>query len=419
MSFSLQHSSLMGSLTAPPAKSHAIRLLAGVAMAKGKSIIYNLGNSSDVRVAASIVNTHFADVVIDNNKVLVSSAEKKACNVIDCGESGLIARLFPVLKLLQACNFTVEGSGTLLHRPIALDLKQLNEFGVDIQTPNGNFLPVKFIGGQLKNGKYKIEGSRSSQFVSGLLMSLPLLDGDSELLVNDISSFPYIMLTVQTLKSFGINVFHQAPNRFIIPGNQHYCNGDYVVEGDWSSAAFLFAAGVLLGKVSISGLNPYSEQSDKNILEILQLANVDFAYENGIYSVQKSKILAFDYDFMHSPDLFPVALLLAVHANGVSRFTGISKLYLKESNRIDALCKEFSKSGVHIICLSEALIVTGNSNLRFAKYNSHNDHRVAMTLILHALACAEGGEIDSVDCIDKSYPHFLKDIVKIGGLVNE
>jgi 3-phosphoshikimate 1-carboxyvinyltransferase len=323
------------------------------------------------------------------------------------------------LKLLHTSSFTVKGSGTLLHRPIVIDLKQLKDFGVELQIPNGDFLPVNFVGGKLNAGKYIIEGSRSSQFVSGLLMSLPLIEGDSELLVHEISSFPYIMLTIETLKNFGVDVFHKAPNRFIIPGNQQYKSGDYTVEGDWSSAAFLFAAGVLLGEVSISGLNPNSEQSDRNILEILRLAHVDFDYEDGVYTVKKSKISAFDYDFLHSPDLFPVALLLAVHAKGICKFTGISKLQLKESNRIDALCKEFSKSGVNILCLREELIVTGSSDVRFAKYVSYNDHRVAMSLVLHALACREGGEIDAVHCIDKSYPHFLRDIIKLGGIINE
>lgn len=419
MSVKILKSSLDGEIICPPSKSYAIRLIAGSALSNGKCTLFNPGYSNDVNNAFKIVKDHFADVEKQGNSVIISNQGKKNSNTVYCGESALNARLFSVLKLLQNSNFTVSGEGTLLKRPIAADLVQLKKMGINISFTEDALLPINFNGGTLLPGKYVIDGSASSQFVSALLMCLPLLKQNSELVVKNISSLKYLELTIDVLKKFNVFIEYYSPNNFRINGNQKYLHREFITESDWSSAAILFAAGALNGYISIKGLNPNSIQADKDILKILSLANVSWKYSNGIYLVNKSDIKAFNYDFTNAPDLFPPAMILAANANGNSIFTGLNKLKIKESNRLEAMCNELSKIGVETNLQEDELVVVGGIKQKYAYFKSYNDHRIAMVLSIQCLNLENGGEIDNIECISKSYPNFISDIKNIGGLINE
>lgn len=419
MSVKILNSFLLGDINCPPSKSYAIRLIACSALANGKCTLLNLGNSYDVINALSIVNEHFADVEKQGNSVIISNQKKKYSSTVYCGESALNARLFSVIKLLQKSSFTVSGKGSLIKRPIATDLIQLKNMGISINFTRNTLLPIDFNGGTLLPGKYIIDGSASSQFVSALLMCLPLLHQNSELVVKNISSNKYIKLTIDVLSKFNVFIDYNSPNIFKIKGNQKYFQGDFFSETDWSSAAILFVAGALNGDISIKGLNPNSNQADKDIVNILNLTNVTWSFTNGLYKVKKSNIRAFDYNFTSSPDLFPAAMILAANANGKCVFTGLDKLKIKESNRLNVMCTELSKIGVETNLQEDELEVVGGIKQKFADFKSHNDHRIAMALAVQCLNLENGGKIDNIECISKSYPGFISDIKNIGGVINE
>jgi len=291
--------------------------------------------------------------------------------------------------------------------------------GISINFTRNTLLPIDFNGGKLLPGKYIIDGSTSSQFVSALLMCLPLLHQNSELVVKNISSNKYIKLTIDVLSKFNVFIDYNSPNIFKIKGNQKYLQGDFFSETDWSSAAILFVAGALNGDISIKGLNPNSNQADKDIVNILNLTNVTWSFTNGLYKVKKSNIKAFDYNFTSSPDLFPAAMILAANANGKCVFTGLDKLKIKESNRLNVMCTELSKIGVETNLQEDELEVVGGIKQKFADFKSHNDHRIAMALAVQCLNLENGGKIDNIECISKSYPGFISDIKNIGGVINE
>jgi 3-phosphoshikimate 1-carboxyvinyltransferase len=419
MSVKILNSSISGEIYCPPSKSYAIRLIACTALAKGRCNLQNLGKSNDVINALNIVNLHFADVEKYGISTIILNQQTKISETVFCDESALNARLFPVLKLLHTTRFSVTGKGSLLKRPVGNELIQLKNMGLEINTANNELLPIRFDGGKLLPGKYTIDGSSSSQFVSALLMVMPVLKENSELMVNNISSLKYIELTIDVLKNFNIFIDFKHPNKFIICGNQKYISGDYSAEADWSSAALLFVAGILCGSVSILGLNHNSKQADKDILKIMRLANITWLYSNGTYTVNKSNIEAFDYDFTNSPDLFPAAMILAANANGICKFAGLDKLKIKESNRLKAMCAELSKIGVETRLQGDELVIFGGVKQKFAQFESYNDHRIAMALTIQCLNLENGGKIDNTECINKSYPDFIKDIKNIGGLIYE
>jgi 3-phosphoshikimate 1-carboxyvinyltransferase len=324
--------------------------------------------------------------------------------------------MFSPIAALYDAEITMVGANSLKNRPMFMIEEALNQLGVKCTSTDGN-LPLT-IQGPLVGGKIEIDGSISSQLLTGLLMALPLATKDSEIQVNNLKSKPYIDMTIQILKSFGISIINSGYDLFKIPGNQKYTSQNYTVEGDWSGGAFHLVAGAINGELTVEGLSMDSMQSDMAIIRAMQKAGADITISETKIEVSKSKLNAFDFDATESPDLFPPLVALACYCSGVSSIRGVSRLVHKESDRASALREEFGKMGVKIEIKDDVMFITG-SKPRGARVESHEDHRIAMALAVASLGATSRVFIRDSQCVAKSYPGFFDDLRLLGAKVHE
>lgn len=411
----VKYSEVKGVVQAPPSKSLMQRAVALSLLSNKTTRITNSGYCIDSLSAIKIAENMGAEITIDNNAIVIKGKLKLKSNIIDCRESGLCMRMFSVIASLFSSPITITGNGSLLERPVNMIETPLKELGVKCTTNNG-FLPI-IVCGPIKAGTTTVDGSISSQFITGLLITLPLLNGDSEIILNNATSKPYIDLTIQSIKDFGVDIENNNYQSFKIKGNQKYCRKVYNIEGDWSSASFLFVAGAIAGKVNITGLNINSKQADIKILEVLQKAGADVIINKNDIEVKKNKLTQFGFNATECPDLIPPIIALAANCKGKSVIKGATRLIHKESNRAEILKEVFAKLGIKIIIQDDLLIVTGGE-IKSSKINPHNDHRIAMAATIAAITSKEPVIINDIECINKSYPDFFNDIQKIGIMIN-
>lgn len=413
----IQNSNIKGSLTPPSSKSMMQRALAAAALAKGETIILNPCKCDDASAATGIIKKMGAEVKHLGHKLIVKSNELKAPESVMVGESGLSLRMFSPILALNPEQVEINGRGSILKRPVHNILEGLEELGITCENPGKGLLPFQLEGGY-KNNKAVINGALGSQFLTGLLMALPCRKEDTILEVTNLKSIPYINMTLDLLKDFGIEISHENYKRFTIKGNQQYKATEYTIEADWSSVAPLLVAGALKGKVSLENLNPYSYQADIAILDALKKCGASLHWKENSLTVEKKALNAFEFDATHCPDLFPPLVALAVHCNGDTRIKGVHRLEHKESNRGIVLQKEFGKLAVPIRIEGDEMVIPGG-RLIGGITNSNNDHRIAMALAVAGLNSKYPVEIGDHDCVAKSYPDFFKDLRKIGGGVAE
>ncbi len=407
---------IKGKIKAPPSKSMTQRVIATATLAEGQTVIINPSGCDDSLAAMGIAEALGAKVEPAGNQLRITGGGQIKDTSLNCGESGLAIRMFSPIAALHPVEITMDGVGSLRKRPMLMIGDALDQFGVKCISSDG-FLPLT-IKGPLMGGKCEIDGSVSSQLLTGLLMALPLAKKDSEVRVRNLKSKPYIDMTIQTLKDFGINVSNDNYNLFRVPGNQKYKSRRYEVEGDWSGGAFLLVAGVINGQLKITGLRSDSKQSDLKILTALEKAGANIIYGDGFIEVSKSTLKAFDFDATESPDLFPPLVTLAAYCNGKSTINGVSRLIHKESNRAAALMQEFGKMGIKIEINGDLMIVTGGL-IKGALISSHGDHRIAMAAAVASLGAEDKIIIEDSDCVAKSYPEFFNDLRITGALVQK
>jgi 3-phosphoshikimate 1-carboxyvinyltransferase len=335
---------------------------------------------------------------------------------LNCGESGLAIRLFSPVAALYDAEITMTGAGSLKKRPMQMIGDALNQLGVKCSSTDG-FLPLT-IKGPMKGGYCEIDGSVSSQLLSGLLMSLPLADEKSVIKVNNLKSKPYIDMTLGVLRDFGIMITNENYELFRVPGQQKYLPLTYEVESDWSGGSFLLVAGAINGTLKVSGLRNDSFQSDMAILKALGRAGATMKISEGKVEISRSEMKAFEFDATESPDLFPPLVALASYCKGVTKLKGASRLAHKESDRASALSEEFGKMNINVEIIDDYLIVTGGK-VKGARVNSHDDHRIAMAAAVAALGASDTVYIKDSHCIAKSYPGFFNDLRKVGAVVHE
>jgi 3-phosphoshikimate 1-carboxyvinyltransferase len=292
----------------------------------------------------------------------------------------------------------------------------LKQLGVKCTSSKG-FLPLK-IRGPLVGGKIEIDGSISSQLLTGLLMALPLAAKDSEIKVNNLKSRPYIDMTMQILRSFGIMVHNTDYTLFQIPGNQKYIPQNYIVEGDWSGGAFLLVAGAVNGHLTVQGLRTESMQSDMSIINAIEKAGAKIKISENQIEISKSGLKAFDFDATDSPDLFPPLVALASYCDGISYIKGVSRLIYKESDRAATLRDEFGKMKIKIEIRDDLMSVTGGQP-QGARVESHDDHRIAMAVAVASLRATGMVSIRDSQCVAKSYPGFFDDLRSLGAVIHE
>lgn len=403
-----------GAIISPSSKSFAQRAIAVASLADGCSIIRNVTWCGDVMSALNAAGALGASYGIENGNLLIYGKAEPVSGTIDCGESGLSIRMFAPIAALNNEQFIITGTGTLLKRPVHILEEPLKLLGVEITTNNG-YPPVK-IKGPLKNKNITVDGSVSSQVLTGLLIAMPLVQGNSEIKTKSLASKNYIDITLSVMKTFGVSVDNNGYDSFLIEGGQKYKPAEIEIEGDWSSAAFILTAAALSGKVKIKKLSVNSLQPDKIIFNILQQSGATVkAVDNNVTCKQK-QLKAFTFDACNCPDLFPPLTALACRCNGRSRIHGVQRLVYKESNRLEVLIREFSKTGSRLFCEDNTLVIEPGE-LQPAEIFPENDHRIAMAAAVLYCGSDKIVVINQAECVNKSYPGFWEDLKCLGSII--
>jgi 3-phosphoshikimate 1-carboxyvinyltransferase len=416
MERSVEPSFVRGDVKAPPSKSMTQRAIAAALLADGQSVLLNPSYCDDSLAAMSIAVSLGARVEPQADRMKITGSGELKEKKLNCGESGLAIRLFSPVAALFDAEITMTGAGSLKKRPMNMIGDALNQMGVKCSSADG-FLPLT-IRGPLKGGYCEIDGSLSSQLLSGLLMSLPLADDNSVIKVHNLKSKPYIDMTLGVLRDFGIMITNEKYELFRIPGQQKYLPVTYEIESDWSGGSFLLVAGAINGDLQVSGLRTDSFQSDMAILKAFERAGAIMKISGGKVEISKSDLEAFEFDATESPDLFPPLVALASYCKGITKLKGASRLTHKESDRASALSEEFGKMNIKVEISDDYLIVTGGK-VKGARVNSHDDHRIAMAAAVAALGASDTVFIKDSHCIAKSYPGFFEDLRKVGAVVHE
>ena len=403
---------LFGEVTPPCSKSYAQRALAAALLASGRTTLRGIELCRDTLSAIATIKALGAEVEIaDDNTLYIDGGLKPRCRRLNVGEAGLAARLFTPVASLHNEPITIEGEGTLLHRPMAMMVEPLQELGVKVRDGGGR-LPIE-VCGPMRGGRITVDGSMSSQFVTGLLLSLPLAERDTTIEVEGAVSTPYIDMTLETLERFGAEVMYNEGDysQFYIEGGQSYKPVDYTIESDWSAAATIMVAAAIAGEVTIKNISTLSRQADTAICRALERAGASIIIEESTITVAHRKLEAFEFDATQCPDLFPALVALATAAEGVSVISGIGRLRGKESDRGEVLRAEYAKLGIDIELDYDAdqMRVVGGP-IESAEVDSHDDHRIAMSLAITALRTDKEITIRNRECVAKSYPSFFDDL---------
>ena len=413
MSRKVAENILKGTISNPPSKSDGQRVLLAAALAKGVSTVSNLGNSNDVLVMLRNIEILGAQVIqISPSIVQIKGIDNFPEQAqVDIGESGLGLRLLTAVCACHSGTHKFIGHGSILKRSQNFYKQNFDSKEIKIKSNNG-FLPIE-ISGTLVGGKYLVDGSMSSQYISGLLMGLPLLKENSILEVTNLKSTPYVSMTLNTLNHFGIEIEQTNFPHFKIKGNQNYESTNYKVEADWSSASYWLVAAALGNEITLTGLNLESYQADRAMLKALETANCEVIVEEGRIKVNGNFRASFSFDATDCPDLFPALVTLAAFCDGVSILKGVRRLINKESNRGLVLQTEFAKLGLKIELIDNEMRVHGGSHLKSARLDSHNDHRIAMCLAIAGTKINGGVSIENPEVVSKSYPEFWNDLERL------
>lgn len=399
---------LKGVVAPPCSKSYAQRALAVALLAKGRSVLRNMDFCKDTLSALDCIQMLGAKVErTDDNTIVVDGGLAPQSDSLCVGESGLSARLFTPIASLCSEPIIINGEGTLLYRPMDMMIHPLRRLGVDVRDGGGR-LPIE-VCGPMQGGEIDVDGSVSSQFVTGLLLSLPLADNDTVINVAGAVSKPYLDMTIDTAARFGVAIEHNDYEQFYIAGGQSYTPTDYAVEGDWSAAAMLLVAGAVAGEVTVKNLSMLSKQADVAVCDALVRAGAELTTEDNTVTAAHRELRGFEFDATNCPDLFPALATLAAAAEGESRIVGTRRLEHKESNRAEAIRKEFGKIGIEVD-LSEPNVmkITGGKITGGVEVESYGDHRMAMTLAVAALLSDREITIKGAECVSKSYPDFFE-----------
>lgn len=414
MDKSVSAGSVKGIIAPPSSKSYAQRAIALALLAQGKSILRNIEFCKDTRSALSCIEALGAKVeVLDHNTIAIEGGLRPQTNTLQVGESGLATRLFTPIASLWHEAVTIQGEGTLLHRPMIMMIEPLRALGVEVRD-GGGYLPIE-VKGPIHGGEIEVDGSISSQFITGLLLSLPLAEDDTTLHVTSPVSTPYIDMTIDTARLYGIEIMQKEGDytEFFIEGGQKYTPADISIEGDWSGASSMLVAGAIAGEVTVKNISTLSKQADTAIIRALERAGAGIIIEQDSITVSKRPLKAFSFDATNAPDLFPALAALAAAAEGVSTIIGTSRLRHKESDRAETLRQEYEKLGIEIDISEENVMKIRGGAIKSAAVFSHGDHRIAMSLAVSALRCEGEVIIEQAESVEKSYPTFFEDLESI------
>ncbi len=401
MKITIQKGKAEGCVKAPPSKSMAHRLLICAGLSEGESVIHGISDSLDVQATAACLSTLGAGCRIENGTAYIKgidAASAKPLASLSCNESGSTLRFFVPIALLSGNNVLLEGAPSLFRRPMEVYETLCAEHSLFFSKDERS-LAVK---GPLTSGEYRVKGNISSQFISGLLFALPLLEGDSTVMITPpVESRSYIGLTVDALATFGIKVFWQDDHTLRIPGSQRYRAAETAVEGDYSNAAFFAALKALGNPVTVEGLAESSLQGDK-------------VYERLIPMLLRGTPTIHIGD---CPDLGPILLALAAARNGAV-FTGTARLKIKESDRAEAMASELRKFGTTVTVKEDSIVVyPSDFHAPSEELCGHNDHRIVMSMAV--LATLTGGTVRGAEAVAKSFPDFFQKLKSLGIVLSQ
>ena len=430
---------------APCSKSFAQRAIMAAALSEGTSHLTKFTPCEDSLSAIEVARALGAKVTRRGENIKIEgigarTPESMEIESLNVGESGLLARLcIPLSATLSSCDTLIEGRGTLLERPLKGASDIMAAFGILLKNESEhrdsqNHIPLR-VKGKFYPGRAELPGAGGSQLISGLLMSLPFFDRDSDLFVSEPKSIPYMFITQDILVRFGIKIGSELEGdkkmleeqdwsycngiHFHIKGKQHFKAADIELESDWSAAACFLTYGALFGEAEVQGLNTNSLQADITILDILSDAGACVAYDEDVVSVKRAPLQAFEYDLNNAPDLIPIASLLAAFCPGESTIAGVQRLKNKECDRAAAILDTLTRMGVSARIIGDELRVKGMGvSRRFAtgkllkggKYSSFHDHRMVMMLSIAQMAADSPIEIDDKNCVSKSFPDFFEEL---------
>ncbi len=415
MNICVRPSELGGSIRAPGSKSAMQRAIAVSLLAEGTSVLRETAHCEDCSAALAVAEGLGARVAESGSAVTIEGGLNPRSELLDCGESGLCIRLFTPIAALSERRLSMVGHGSLALRPLSALESPLRQLGARCETSRG-FAPV-IVMGPLTGGHCRLDGSSGSQVLTGLLTALPLAPRDSVLDVSNLTSKPYIDLTIGVLESFGVQVDNDSYRTFHIRGRQSYRPRNFEIEADWSGAAFLAVAGLVAsgsGGVTVLGLDPGSAQADRALLDAFMMAGADMESSDGVLTLRRSELEGFEFDATDCPDLFPPLAALAAFCASPSRIRGVSRLAHKESDRAAAIREEFSALGIVVELDGDTMKIIPPGRIGGGVVSARGDHRMAMAAGVLALGASGPVTIAGAECVAKSYPGFFSDIAGLG-----
>jgi 3-phosphoshikimate 1-carboxyvinyltransferase len=414
----VQPSKISGSITAPASKSAMQRACAAALIKGGKTVLHNPGISADDKAALDIIRQLGAEIQRDNDTIVIkANGVNPGSGNINCGESGLSVRMFTPIAALSDREITIDGSGSLVKRPLAFFNEVLPQLGVQCKSNNG-FLPLQ-VKGPLQPADIEVDGSLSSQFLTGLLFAYSAANASNVMLrVKNLTSKPYIDLTLKLMSEFGLKVpVNDQYEEFFFPprSTSQFENSsiDYTVEADWSGGAFLLVAGAIAGGITVKGLDVFSTQADKAVLQALMQSEAVMSIREEQIDVNPGKLKAFHFNAVDCPDLFPPLVALASYCEGTTVIEGVHRLTHKESNRAVTLQEEFGKMGVKVDLQDDLMVIEGGKGVKGNQVSSRHDHRIAMACAVAALKADGAVTIADAEAVNKSYPEFYNHLQKL------
>ncbi|THU39954.1 3-phosphoshikimate 1-carboxyvinyltransferase [Niastella caeni] len=422
MIVTIQPSEIKGTIQAPASKSSMQRGCAAALLYLGTTIIRNPGHSNDDKAALGVIKDLGAKVetLADGSLQITGGGVNPESGAVSCGESGLGIRMFTPIVSMSNKRITINGEGSLVTRPMDFFDEVLPQLGVEIVSREGK-LPLQ-VKGPLQPKNITIDGSLSSQFLTGLLMAYAASNAKGvTITVDNLKSKPYIDLTLAVMKQFGWQVENRNYEQFHFSGTTNHKPQtiNYTVEGDWSGAAFLLVTGAIAGDITVKGLDVQSTQADRAVLQALQACGARLSIQAEQIEIGPGALKAFQFDATECPDLFPPLVALASYCKGTTVIEGAGRLTHKESNRALTLQEEFGKMGVEIELQDDLMLIKGGNGLKGAAVHSHHDHRIAMACAVAALKATGETVISEAHAINKSYPDFYEHIQSLGAVVQK
>ena len=428
MKIKIKPSTLNGTIEIPPSKSYSHRAVIAAALAESKdnrkSKIDNLKFSVDITTTTDIMENWGAKINREESSLEIVGNSGKVVprdKYVQCNESGSTIRFLIPIGITNENELIFDGKGKLVDRPLDSYYRIFDEQEIFYKNENGK-LPLE-VKGKLKAGNYEIDGNISSQFITGLLYALPLLDGDSKLIINkNLESKGYIDLTMEILKLAGIKIKNNDYKSFEIKGNQKYKPFDYTVEGDYSQVAFWIVAGIISAnrdnEIKCLHVNKNSLQGDREIIEIVERMGAKLEIFDDYLIVKPSKTKGTVIDISQCPDIAPILTVLGALSEGETRIINGERLRIKESDRITSIKTELNKLGANVSEEGDSLIIQGVERFNGGvTVNAWNDHRIAMSLAIASSRCEKEIVLEEAESVRKSYPHFWDDFVKMGGSI--